>query len=91
MLSIVPLAPSLYLPQYAITSKKKTMSTPVAALEDPTEHSPPFDVRSTVLNPSAQDRTTILVAVPINTPIPDSNNTPVDPTEAFKTIIFDIP
>ena len=91
MLSIVPLVPSLYLPQSAIISKKKTMSTPVVALEDPTEHSPHFDVRSTVSNPLAKDPTTILVAFPSNTLIPDSNNTPVDLTEAFKTIIFDIP
>ena len=31
-----------------------------------------------------------LFAVPNNTPIPDATNTPVDPTQALKTIVSDI-
>ena len=33
---------------------------------------------------------TILVDVPINTPILDANNTPVDPIEALKTTVSNI-
>ena len=50
----------------------------------------PLDIRSTISNPSSQYQTTILSSVPRNTPIPDATNTPVDPTESFKTIIYDI-
>ena len=75
-----------------MTSKRKTASTPNADLvpaptagdSDPNKRSPPLYVRSTVSNPSSQDPTTILVAVPINTTIPDANKNPVDPNEAFK-------
>ena len=37
-----------------------------------------------------QDTTIIIVSVPSNALIPDATNTPIDPTEAFKTIIFEI-
>ena len=68
-----------------MTPKKKTTSihddslapNPTSGKEDPTKHSPPLDVRYTVSNPSDQDPTTVRVAVPSNTPIPDANNTPV--------------
>ena len=55
-----------------------------------TKHSPPLDIRSTALKPSAQYPMDVLVAVTSNTPITYANNTPVDPTEAFKTIVSDI-
>ena len=38
----------------------------------------------------SQDPTTIIVAVSVSTPIPDGTNTPVEPTEAFKTTVFHI-
>ena len=74
-----------------MTSKKNTLSTPVDALVpaptedkvDMTKNSPTLDVRSTVSNHFYQDTTAILVAVPINTTLPDATNTPVDPTEAL--------
>ena len=78
--------------------KKKTTSTPDADLvpadtageADLNKCSPPLDIRFNVLNPSSQDLMTILVDVPRNTPIPDATNTPVEPTEVFKTIVSDI-
>ena len=81
-----------------MNSNKKTIYTPNATLvpvptagkEDLTKWSPPLDVKSTVSNPSDQDPKIILVSVPRNTPIPDPTNTPVEPTEVFKTIVYNI-
>ena len=78
-----------------MASKKKTPSTSNNALVPkpytgevaPTKCSPPLNVRYTVSNPHSKDPTIILVAVPIKNPIPDTTNTPVDPTEALKTIV----
>ena len=42
------------------------------------------------MNTSGQDPTTILVSVPSKMSTPDSTSTPVDPTEALKTILPDI-
>ena len=81
-----------------MNSKKKTVSTPNAALLPEstsgkvylTERSHPLDVRSSILNPLYQDPTTILVDVPRKILILDYTKTTVDPTEAFKTIVSDI-
>ena len=81
-----------------MTSKKKSISTPGAALvpmptmgeTSSTNFSHPLDFRSTISDHLAQDATTILVAVPSNTQIPDATNSPVDTTEALKIIFFDI-
>ena len=88
----------LDLHQAVMASKKKTTSTlnaalvpvPTAGEADPTKRSHPLDVRSTISNPSSQDPTIILVAVPSNTPIPDAKNRLADPTEELKTNISDI-
>ena len=63
---------------------------PTVGEADLTKRSPPLDFRSTVSNPLDQDPTTIIVAFPTKTPIPDATNTPVDPNEYFKTIVSDI-
>ena len=63
---------------------------PTLGVVDPTKCSPPLDVRSTVSKSSSQDPTIILVAVPSNTSIPHDINTPVEPTESFKTVVSDI-
>ena len=81
-----------------MTYKNNTISTPYASLvtaptvgeADPTRCFPPLDIRLIVSNLLAQDPITILVAVPSNIPVPDSTNTPFDPTEAFKTIVSEI-
>ena len=81
-----------------MASKNNTTSMPVADFvpvptegkEAPTKRSPTSDIRFTVLKPSDQEPMDFLVAVPSNTPITDAINTPVDPTEAFKTIFSDI-
>ena len=78
-----------------MTSNNKTTSTPRKALVpapnlekvSQTKHSNPLDVRPTVLKHSDQDPTTILGAVPSNTPILDATNTAVEPTEDFNTIV----
>ena len=63
---------------------------PTVGEADLTKRSPPLDFRSTVSNPLDQYPTTIIVAFPTKTPIPDATNTPVDPNESFKTIVSDI-
>ena len=63
---------------------------PTANEADPTKLSPPLDVRSIVSNPLDQNPKTILFSVPSKNPIPVSKNTPVDPTEAIKTIVSKI-
>ena len=81
-----------------MTSKKKTTSTPDAALAPApttdesatTKRYPPLDVRSTASNISSQYPMIILVAFSSKNPIPDTKNTPVNPTEAFKRIFSDI-
>ena len=98
MLSIIPLPSYLFLPQVAMTSKKNNTSTPAAALvtapttskASPTKLSHPFDIRSTVFNPLNQYPMTIPAVVPVNTPIPDSTNTTLDVSGAFKNIVSDI-
>ena len=60
---------------------------------DPTYFSPPLDVRSTVSNHLDSHPTNIIAltsAFSRNNPIPEANNNPVDPTEVFKTIVYDI-
>ena len=57
---------------------------------DTTKWSPPLDASSTVSNPLTKYPMTILFDVTINTPIPDDTNNPVEPTEAFKTTVYDI-
>ena len=81
-----------------MTSINKTTPMPESALvcapttgeAAPTKRSPSLDFGSIVSNPKAQYPMTIIVAITINTPIPDATNTPVDTTEAFKTIVSDI-
>ena len=63
---------------------------PAMGEADPTKLSPPFDVSSTFSNPLAQFPITILADVLSSIPIPDATNSPVEPTESFKTIISDI-
>ena len=74
-----------------MTSNNKTTSTPDTELipaltagdADFTNHSPPFDIRSTVLNPLDPDPTTILAItsdVTIKSLIPYATNTSVNPT-----------
>ena len=95
---MIPLTYSLYLPKDAVDPNKKTRFTPGAALvpvyntgkTDPNKCSPPLDVSYNFLNSQAQYPTTILVAVSRKTPITDTTNTPVDPTEALKTTVSDI-
>ena len=78
-----------------MTPKKKTASTPDAALvpepnaggADLPKSSPPLDIRSTVLNPQDTDPTTIIA---LTSPIPDATNTSFDHTEAFKTSLNNI-
>ena len=62
-----------------------TVTTLVKAY--PTEISTLLDVRPTVLEISDQEPTTILGAVPSNTPILDGTNTAVEPTEEFIPIV----
>ena len=79
-------------------SKNKNTYTPDAALvpvptvdvADTNKCSLPLDIRSTVSNPSYQYPMTLIVAVPRNKLIPDATNTPVEPTEVFKTIVSNI-
>ena len=66
------------------------VTSPNAVDTAPTKYSPPLDVRSIALNPLSQDPKTILVHFHINTPTPDTTNTPVEPTEVFKSIFSDI-
>ena len=81
-----------------MTSDDNTTSTPDAALAtaptageaDPTKRSPPLDFRSNFSKPLSQEPTTTLVAVTINSPISDAKNNPFEPTEAFKTIVYNI-
>ena len=66
---------------------------PTTVGADPTNHSPPSEIRSTVLYPSGPDPTTTLAlfsAVPRNTPTPVATNTSVDPTESLKTFFNEI-
>ena len=56
----------------------------------PIKLSTSLDVRSTFSNTSAQEPTTILVAVPSNNPILDDKKIQFTPTEAFKTIVSEI-
>ena len=78
-----------------MTSKNKTTSIPDASLviapttvkAYPTNCFPPLDFRFTVSKHSDQNPMIIIFSVPSNTPIPDATNTPVDPTEAFITIV----
>ena len=98
MLLIIPLPYYIYLPQTATKPKKNTTSTPNSSLVPypnavkaaMTKLSPTLDVSSTILNTSDQDPRTILVTLSRNTTIPDVTNAPVDKTEEFKTIIYDI-
>ena len=101
MLSIIILPSSLYLPQAAMTSKKKTTSTsntdvvpaPTTSKVAPTKQSTPLDVRSTVSICLAPDPTTNLAltsVLPRNTPIPDATNTSVYPTGAFQNTVSNI-
>ena len=81
-----------------MTYNNKTVSTPGSPLvpataageSDWTKFSPPLDVRFTVSNLSSHGPTTDLVAALSNTPIPDANNAPVYPDEAFKIVVSDI-
>ena len=85
-----------------MTSNNNNTSTPNAALVPaltvvelyPTKWSSPLDIRPIVSYTSNTDPTNILYItykVPWNTPIPITNNTSVDTTEVFKTIVSGIP
>ena len=95
---IIDYSPSFLLlsPQAAITSNNKTTSTlnkslvpaPNMGKASTTKSSNYLDVRPTVLQHYYQESTTILGAVPSNTPILDANNTTVEPTEEFNSIVY---
>ena len=61
---------------------------PTAGEADPNKRYLTLDIRSTVLNPLDQYPTDIFIAVTNRTIIPDTANTPVYPTGAFKTIVY---
>ena len=81
-----------------MTHNKKIMFMPnVALVPAPTavdaaqtKQYPSLHSRSNFSNPLYQDLMTILYDVPRNTPIPDANNTSVEPTEVLKSIVSDI-
>ena len=72
------------------TTNNALVFAPTADKASTTKRYPPLDVRSTASNISSQYPMIILVAFSSKNPIPDTKNTPVNPTEAFKRIFSDI-